>query len=99
MQKIDCEKILGEYEAQSVVLKAIAHPVRLCILNGLMNNNGCNVNHMQDCLCMPQSTISTHLAKLKNAGVVKGNRVGKEIIYTINNDEIKEILIALGGIK
>ena len=51
------------YQEPAELLKAIAHPVRLCIVRGLWQGGGCNVSHMQDCLGIPQSTISQHLQK------------------------------------
>lgn len=49
-----------KYEGMAELLKALAHPVRLCIVKGLMDKK-CNVTHMQDCLELPQSTISQHI--------------------------------------
>ncbi|GAA3321904.1 hypothetical protein GCM10020331_039680 [Ectobacillus funiculus] len=47
------------------LLKVLAHPVRLCIVKGLIERGPSNVSTMYTCLNMPQSTISQHLAKLK----------------------------------
>lgn len=80
------------YEEKAEMLKAIAHPVRLCIVRGLTTGNGCNVTHMQGCLNIPQSTISQHLAKLKAAKVIEGERNGLEIVYRIANDEVRELI-------
>ncbi|MGL4450266.1 MAG: ArsR/SmtB family transcription factor [Sarcina sp.] len=80
------------YEETSEILKAIAHPVRLCIVRGLCGSNGCNVTYMQECLNIPQSTISQHLAKLKAAKIIEGKRNGLEVVYSIKNPLIKEII-------
>jgi len=77
------------------VLKAIAHPVRLCIVKNLIEVNSCNVYTMQSCLDMPQSTVSQHLAKLKSAGIIEGERNGVEIIYKVVNDEVKRVIDAI----
>ena len=79
-------------EKNADVLKAIAHPVRLCIVIGLVENGACNVSYMQSCLEMPQSTVSQHLAKLKSAGVIKGERHGTEIVYGVENPLVIEIV-------
>jgi ArsR family transcriptional regulator len=63
------------YENEAELLKALAHPVRLCIVNGLLNKGTCNVSFMQNCLGMPQSTVSQHLQKLRVAGIVKGEEL------------------------
>ena len=74
------------------ILKALAHPVRLCIVRGLMEKENCNVNFMQECLDMPQSTISQHLQKLRSVGIIEGERHGLEVIYKIKNKEIAEMV-------
>ncbi|MGE5560681.1 MAG: ArsR/SmtB family transcription factor [Chloroflexota bacterium] len=75
-------------------LKAMAHPVRLCILRGLMQQGACNVTKMQSCLGMPQSTVSQHLAKLRTAGLIAGERQGTEVIYRIKSPIVEEIIRA-----
>jgi len=84
-------KDLKIYERKAEKLKALAHPQRLCIVHGLMENN-CNVTKIQECLGLPQSTVSQHLAKLKAAGIIEGNRNGLEICYSVVDEEIKEVV-------
>jgi len=79
-------------EEKAEILKAIAHPIRLCIVNGLISENGCNVSRIHGCLELPQSTISQHLAKLKSAGIVEGRRNGLEVTYYVVNDYVKQIV-------
>lgn len=82
-------------EDKSEILKALAHPVRLCIVKGLMQHDICNVTTMQSCLEVPQSTISQHLAKLKAAGVIEGKRDGVKINYYVVNEDARKIVQAL----
>lgn len=56
-----------KYQKKAGILKALAHPIRLCIAKGLIEEKECNVTHMQECLGASQSSISQHLAKLKAA--------------------------------
>lgn len=79
-----------ELEEISEILKALAHPVRLCIAKGLLEKGECNVSHMQSCLEMPQSTVSQHIQKLKSAGIIEGERNGLEINYSIKNEKIRK---------
>ncbi|MFU0825250.1 ArsR/SmtB family transcription factor [Clostridium sp.] len=81
-----------KYDAIAELLKAIAHPVRLCIIKGLIKKGKCNVSHMQNCLDIPQPTVSRHLQMLKNAGIIKGERNGLEINYTVCNKKVIEII-------
>ncbi|MDD4320322.1 MAG: metalloregulator ArsR/SmtB family transcription factor [Acidaminococcaceae bacterium] len=77
------------------LLKVLAHPVRLCIVKGLLENGGCNVTHMQNCLNAPQSTVSQHLQKLKNAGIIEGTRDGLMVNYKICNPRVSRLLAVL----
>lgn len=79
------------FEQKAEKLKALAHPHRLCIVRGLMDNK-CNVTTIQECLGLPQSTVSQHLAKLKGAGIIEGSRKGLEICYSVVDDEVREIV-------
>ena len=82
-------------EEKAIILKALSHPVRLCIVKGLILEEGCNVSTMQDCLDIPQSTLSQHLIKLKDLGILKGIRDGLNINYYVINEVAKKIIAAL----
>ena len=86
------ENRIEEYRRLADILKVLAHPVRLCIVNGLLRNGGCNVSHMQDCLRAPQSTISQHLQKLRAAGIIVGERQGLEVVYRVADERMAELL-------
>ena len=79
------------YELQAEKLKAISHPQRLCIIKGLMDSS-CNVTKIQECMKLPQSTVSQHLSKLKAAGIVAGSRKGLEICYSVVDDDVRKIV-------
>lgn len=81
-----------QLEETSELLKALAHPVRLCIVRGLIGNGPCNVSNMHSCLNLPQSTVSQHVSKLKSTGIIKGERKGTEIIYEISDSRIKKLV-------
>ncbi len=80
-----------EFNQKSELLKALAHPIRLCIAKGLIEKES-NVTSIQECLGLPQSTISQHLFKLKAAGIIAGKRQGLEISYQVINEEVKKII-------
>lgn len=83
------------YGKQAETLKVLAHPVRLCIINGLLEKGECNVSFMQECLELPQSTVSQHLQKLKSAGIIEGKRNGTEINYKLSDKYVADLVIAL----
>lgn len=86
------EKDYSKYNSAAELLKVLAHPVRLCIVAGLIKNGECNVMHMTDCLNCPQSTISQHLQKLRTARIIEGTRNGTEIIYRVCNEKVKKLM-------
>lgn len=84
---------LSYYERKAEILKTLGHPVRLCIVNGLLTKS-CNVTGIQECLKLPQSTISQHLGILKARGIIKGERNGLEIIYSVVDEDVKRLIKA-----
>lgn len=86
------EKDYSKYNNAAELLKVLAHPVRLCIVAGLLQNGECNVMHMTDCLNCPQSTISQHLQKLRTAGIIEGTRNGTEIKYKVCNKTAEKLM-------
>ena len=83
---------LQKYTELAEMLKALAHPVRLCIVKGLIDKGECNVTHMQNCLNMPQSTVSQNLQKLKAANIIMGVRTGLEINYRIRDQRVVQLV-------
>lgn len=78
------------YEIASDLLKALANPVRLHIMVGLLKNE-CNVTEIQRKLNVPQSTVSQHLRILRDKRIIEGRRRGTEVCYKII-DELAKII-------
>ena len=89
---IEDRKVLEE---AAEMLKAIAHPVRLCMVRRLWRKGTCNVTYMQECLDLPQSTISQQMGKLRQAGIIEGERQGLEVWYSLTDDRVRRILEVL----
>ncbi|WP_429753207.1 MULTISPECIES: ArsR/SmtB family transcription factor [unclassified Bacillus (in: firmicutes)] len=87
--------MIEKYEDIAEVLKVLAHPVRLCLVETMLTKGPTNVTTMYEKLGMPQSTISQHLSKLKAAKVVAGTRKGLEIYYEVVDDRTKTIVANL----
>ncbi|KGO12266.1 ArsR/SmtB family transcription factor [Clostridium botulinum] len=81
-----------KYNDIAELLKVLAHPVRICIVKGLLEKGECNVSHMQNCLDIPQSTISQHLQKLRSAGIIEGDRNGLQINYHVSNKKAEQLI-------
>lgn len=84
-------KEMDPYIEKAELLKALAHPTRLCIVHGLLESE-CNVNYIRSCLELPQSTVSQQLGILRSKGIIEGRRKGTEICYTVTNELVREIV-------
>ena len=86
-------------EEEADLLKALAHPIRLVIVKGLMNEEGYNVSKMQHCLKIPQSTLSQHLARLREADILSSERNGLERNYYVVDEQVKKVVKVLSDLK
>ncbi|KQB17949.1 ArsR family transcriptional regulator (plasmid) [Bacillus thuringiensis] len=77
------------------ILKIMAHPIRLRIVNELSKHNTFNVSQLTKILEIPQSSVSQHLSKMKGK-VLKAERKGLEIYYSIRNNKATQIVGILG---
>lgn len=84
------------YENRAQILKALAHPTRLHILDLIREERPC-VKMLEEELGLAQPNISQHLSLLRNIGVVAAEREGNQVCYRINNDTVLRILDAIEG--
>ena len=80
-----------DYEKNSKILKALAHPLRLKMVEMLFDDECC-VTDVSNALGMPQSTSSQHIAILKNAGVVFPKKYGTRTCYFVNKGVVTDII-------
>lgn len=71
------------FEARARILKALAHPSRLFIVDRLSKKDHC-VQELAEMVDADISTISKHLSVLKNAGIVKDEKEGQKVYYKLN---------------
>ena len=72
------------------MLKAMAHPARIAILQKLVKTNACICGDLVDELGLAQATISQHLKELKNAGLIQGTIEGTSVCYCIDGKAWKQ---------
>ena len=77
------------FELHADLLKALAHPRRLEIVQLLRDQQLC-VSDIYEMLDLPQANISQHLMILRDAGIVATERDGKQILYKIADPKILE---------
>src|SRR5262245_64017287 len=73
------------------LLRALAAPVRIAIVLQLRESPRC-VHELVDTLGVTQPLVSQHLRILKSAGVVRGERTGREVIYELVDDHLARIV-------
>ena len=86
-----------DYEGRAALLKALAHPIRLKIVRGLLTCGCRNVGCMEANTGQSQSCISQHLQKLRAANVVTAERSGNEVYYQVASREVASLVADLLG--
>ncbi len=69
-------------ETRATILKALAHPVRLFMIEQLSKKSHC-VCELTEMVGLDVSTVSKHLSILKNAGLVNVEKKGKQVFYSL----------------
>lgn len=70
-------------------MRALAHPLRLKILEFIDKNGTTNVNKIYNTLKIEQSITSQHLKIMRLSGVIDAEREGKYVHYSINYNIVK----------
>lgn len=79
------------------MLKALAHPARIAIIQHLVKAQACICGDLVEELGLAQATISQHLKELKNAGLIQGTIEGTSVCYCIDPKVWKQYKAALEG--
>jgi DNA-binding transcriptional ArsR family regulator len=79
-------------DAAGELLRALAAPVRIAIVLQLRESQRC-VHELVDALGVPQPLVSQHLKILKAAGVVAGERSGREVLYRLADHHLAHIVV------
>ena len=77
-------KIQSSFDLKANVLKSLAHPTRLFIIDELAREERC-VNDLTELVGADVSTVSKHLSVLKNAGVVLTEKRGTQVCYSLRS--------------
>jgi ArsR family transcriptional regulator len=90
---IEAEKI----EKISNVLKVIAHPIRLKVVEALQDERKLTVSRLADYVEAEQSLVSHHLNKMKDKGILLAKREGKNIYYQLADQKITKVFDCIGN--
>jgi DNA-binding transcriptional ArsR family regulator len=95
---------MNGYQRLALVTKALAHPIRIQILEALHHEGDACVCHLEALLGYRQAYISQQLSRLREAGLVIDRREGMNVFYSLADDSVlalldltREIAIAQAG--
>jgi DNA-binding transcriptional ArsR family regulator len=89
--KLDIVKL----EAAASKLRAMAHPMRIAIIELLSNSKKLSVTEIYEALRIEQAAASHHLNILKSKGILASRRDGKQIHYSLKNNTLLEIITCI----
>ena len=72
-----------KYETRTKVLKALANPTRLKLVDVLSEHDEVCVCDLTEAIGSDMSTVSRHLAQLKNAGIIESEKHGQMVFYRL----------------
>ncbi|MBM3494891.1 MAG: winged helix-turn-helix transcriptional regulator [Armatimonadetes bacterium] len=73
---------LRTYKLKAQIIKAMAHPSRLMMIDELAKGERC-VCDLQKVVGADMSTVSKHLAVMRNAGIVEDRKAGLQVFYRL----------------
>lgn len=89
--------IKPQYEVRAKIIKAMAHPSRLFIIEELNKKERC-VGELTEMIGADASTVSKHLSVLKNAGLVQDEKRGNSIFYSLRVPCIMEFMSCIENV-
>jgi predicted transcriptional regulator len=87
----------AEQNQLATLLKALAHPARIAILQRILISNTCICGDLVEELGLAQATISQHLRELKHAEIIQGTIEGVSVCYCINPETWKLLETQIGA--
>jgi len=96
MMEVSTEKLCERATEVANLLKLVANEQRLMILCRLREGEA-SVGEMVDLCGLSQSSVSQHLAKLRESGLVQTRRQGTTINYSIANSDVDALMTFLCG--
>jgi DNA-binding transcriptional ArsR family regulator len=88
------EKVMNEYNQLFTLAQALADPLRLVVLQQLMEGPA-TVSELQSLTGASQSKVSNHLAVLRERGLVRASREGRQMIYTLRDASVGQLVESL----
>ncbi|MBC5992653.1 ArsR/SmtB family transcription factor [Pontibacter cellulosilyticus] len=93
--RVDKKKL----ERAAYILKCVAHPVRISIIDLLEQRERLTVSEIQQVLEIEQSLLSHHLTNMRDKGIVDTQREGKRVYYFLTDTTITSIISCINGCR
>ena len=74
--------VQADFKTQARIIKALAHPTRLFIVDELSHGERC-VRELTNMAGVEMATVSRHLSQLKNAGILEDEKRGSQVFYRL----------------
>ena len=79
-------------EAKAETLKALANPVRLCLMEQIIKRGETTVSELVTCMGASQSLISQYLGRLRSLGFVESRKSGNLVYYSCKNKAVRDLV-------
>jgi DNA-binding transcriptional ArsR family regulator len=79
-------------EKAAFILKTVAHPTRLAIVDLLRLNTRLTVNDIGDTLQIEQSLLSHHLITMKLKGILRSEKEGQNVFYSLKEMDVPKLI-------
>jgi DNA-binding transcriptional ArsR family regulator len=96
-RRLDAAPPEAPFDDAADVLRALAHPIRLRIVDLLESGELC-VKRLEQLLGVSQSSVSQHLSRLRYAGLIESERRGHLVCYRLTGAGAGAILRAVAGV-
>lgn len=87
-----------DYKARARVMKALAHPTRLFVIEHLAAGERC-VCELQAEIGADMSTVSKHLAQLRDAGLIRDERRGNQVFYSLRATCVPRLFACIDALR
>jgi DNA-binding transcriptional ArsR family regulator len=82
-------------EKAAYILKTVAHPTRLAVVDLLNLNARLSVNDIADILKVEQSLLSHHLTTMKLKGILRSEKEGQNVFYSLKEKDVTKLIACI----
>ncbi len=86
------ENRIKKFEKSAYILKTVAHPIRLAVIQMLENDTSLSVSEICENLKSEQSLVSHHLINMKLRGILKSSKNGQNVLYALKEKDVSKLI-------